>query len=203
VSKSGRGPSGETKPSGAMGVNPFMINEISLESGKRSHGGVRDSRFGTPRGRVARAAGVLDSGFLAWHKQQAFENKELKRNTIDISRVFYNISHSRANATFSVGPFIMLKIGGVWREDLLRFQSRNWDWRSGLSMIQTAFPSQAVCRRHMWSIPKLGDIGRRSRVRQDKKRRILGPWEGRFPSLRSVQNDRAESDGDNPRTRQS
>jgi len=71
---------------------------------------------------------------MAWNRQQAFENKGVKRNAIAISLVFYNISHFLANEIFSVGPFIMLEIGAGCSEKLTRFlPSRllNWELETG------------------------------------------------------------------------
>ena len=111
---------------------------------------------------------IGDLGFLVGHKQQAFENTGLKRNTIAISRVFYNISPSQANEIFSVEPFIMLKIGGVSAEKLVRFQSLNCDWKHRPSTIQTGIFIPGGAARRTLSIRELGDIGWRSRVGQEQ-----------------------------------
>jgi hypothetical protein len=74
----------------------------------------------------ARLAGKLGAGWSGseWRQTQgALENKEFKRNAIDISLVFYKMSHFLANELFRVWPFIMLQMGGPLRERLVRADS--------------------------------------------------------------------------------
>jgi len=52
---------------------------------------------------------------------EAIEYTSLKRNGIDISCVFYRMSHLGAIEIFSNGPFIMLEIDSGWSEKLTRF----------------------------------------------------------------------------------
>jgi len=43
---------------------------------------------------------------------------------------------------FSVGPFIMLQIGGGWSEKFVRFSDLlNWDWRPGLMGLRSVWPA--------------------------------------------------------------
>jgi hypothetical protein len=85
-------------------------------------------------------------GFVAWSKRQVFENKELKRNTIAISLVFYNISELRANEIFGVEPFVMLKIVRVGREKFVRFSRLlNWGWRPRPTPMQAGILIPGGC----------------------------------------------------------
>jgi len=52
--------------------------------------------------------------------QQAIENAALKRITFHISCVFYKMSHFLPNELFCSTAFIIIQIGGVWREKLVQ-----------------------------------------------------------------------------------
>jgi len=54
-------------------------------------------------------------------------------------------------------PFIMLKIGGVWLEKLVRFQASNSDRRSRPDTIQTGILITGGQRRQTSSVMKLAD----------------------------------------------
>jgi len=57
---------------------------------------------------------------------QPIENVTLKRNATDILRVFNKMIHFQAIEIFSIEPFVMLDIGGVCREKLVRIRLLNW-----------------------------------------------------------------------------
>ena len=65
---------------------------------------------------------VRNEAHLSCHGNhaQSIENATLKRNTIDIMVVFNKMAHFQANEIFSIEPFVMLDIGGVWQEEFVR-----------------------------------------------------------------------------------
>ena len=52
--------------------------------------------------------------------------KRLKRNAINISRVFYKMSDFWANELFVAEPFIMKVLGGQFQEKFVRILLLNW-----------------------------------------------------------------------------
>ncbi|MGO9269988.1 MAG: hypothetical protein ACLQOO_07020 [Terriglobia bacterium] len=66
--------------------------------------------------------------FFRGNTDQSIENATLKRNAIDILRVFNKMIDFRPIEIFSILPFIMLEIGGRWWENSFATDCRIGDW---------------------------------------------------------------------------
>jgi len=107
-----------------------------------------------------KAAGAADSGWLG------ISDKPLKTRDVNETQslsCLFSITYAiGASEIFSVGPFVMLKIGAVSSEKLVRFQLPNWDWKSRPGTIRTGIfitggaPKGACCL--LW-IQRSGQIG--------------------------------------------